>query len=365
MSSKLGHIIQISLFGESHGKGIGVILEGIKAGECIDEGALSSLLERRAPGRNPLTSQRREVDSPQILSGIYKGKTTGSPICLYVANQDKRSQDYDLTAPRPSHGDYPAYIKHRGFADLRGGGHFSGRLTLGMCMAGGIALQILERKGIYIGGHYAQIGRVKDKAFQLADMTKEQLQALNQSEFPLLNDRVRSLMEMEVYQAKEDLDSVGGILEVAAIHLPIGLGEPIFDSLEGNLSKAIFGIPGVKGVEFGLGFEGSLMRGSQYNDAFVVEDGHIKTKTNHNGGILGGMSTGMPLTLRVAMKPTPSIYQSQDSFDYETKEKKKIQIRGRHDPCIALRALPVVEAMVALTILDFLSLRNEDEDGFR
>ena len=275
-----------------------------------------------------------------------------------ILNQDVKYDDYDKIASlaRPSHADYPAQVRYQGYQDFRGGGHFSGRLTAPICIAGGIAKQILERRNIYIGAHLQSVGTVHDKKYTTVNLTKEELFTPIVNEIPVLNSACIPSIKKEIETAKIELDSIGGIIECACIGLPAGIGDPMFGGIENKISSAIFGIPAIKGIEFGLGFEATTIKGSQNNDAYTVENGIIATKTNHHGGILGGITTSMPLIFRVAVKPTPSIAQEQDTIDMQTLKLDKLSITGRHDPCIALRAVPVVEAITALTLLDALAL---------
>lgn len=323
MSSEFGKYIKISLFGESHGKAIGVVIDGLPSGEEIDQAELRAFMARRAPGAHgALATARKESDVPEFMSGVLNDKTTGSPVCIIIENKDMRSSDYEKTRniPRPGHADFTAYIRYSGHADMRGGGHFSGRLTAPLCAAGGIALQILKRRGIKINAHLAEAGGVTGEA---------------------MYELIKNL----------DGDSVGGIIECRAEGVPAGLGGGIF-GFESSLSAALFGIPGVKGVEFGSGFAGAGRRGSENNDAFCMKNGDIVTATNNHGGLLGGITTGMPLVFRIALKPTPSVALEQDSVDLTTRKNVKLKIEGRHDPCIAVRAVPVAEAIAALVILD-------------
>ena len=355
MSSEFGHLLRISVFGQSHGRAIGVNMDGLPAGEAIDLEELQRFLDRRRPGQSGLTTARKEGDRPVFLSGLENGVTCGSPLCAIIENSDQHSQDYRnlKTTPRPGHADYTAHVKWGGQADMRGGGHFSGRLTAPLCIAGGIARQILARRGIFVGAHLASVASVPDDAFPLLP-TRQQLESPGSKAFPVLNDQAGEAMQSAILAAKNDLDSVGGVIECAAIGLPAGLGAPMFDGLENRLAAALFGIPAVKGLEFGAGFGAAGLRGSENNDPFAVSDGKIVTETNHAGGILGGITTGMPLVLRVAMKPTPSIAKPQQSVDLTACTPAALEIHGRHDPCIAPRAVPVVEAVTASVLLDVL-----------
>ena len=355
MSSEFGKILKVSVFGQSHGTAIGVNIDGLPAGESIDLEELQRFLDRRRPGKSPLSTARNEGDVPEFLSGLENGKTCGAPLCAIIRNSDQHSSDYTELAdkPRPGHADYTAWVKWKGHADMRGGGHFSGRLTAPLCIAGGIAKQILARRGIYVGAHLHSVGKYLDAP--LPDCPAPELfEAVAAKPFPVLNDKNGDLMQKLIERARQELDSVGGVVECAAIGVPAGLGDPMFDGIENRLAAALFGIPAVKGVEFGAGFTAPCLHGSQNNDAFAVEDGRIVTTTNHAGGILGGITTGMPVLLRAAFKPTPSIGQIQKTVSLSAKENANLQIHGRHDPCIAHRAVPVVEAVTATVLLDLL-----------
>lgn len=355
MSSEFGHLLKISVFGQSHGKAIGVVVDGLPAGEAIDLAELQVFLDRRKPGKNRLSTARKESDTPTFLSGLENGKTCGAPLCAVIENGDQHSSDYaGLTdTPRPGHADYTAAIKWGGQADMRGGGHFSGRLTAPLCIAGGIAKQILARRGIHVGAHLSEAAGIGDESFPLHP-TAALFQEIAAKDFPVLSDAAGERMQQAILAARESLDSVGGIVECAAIGLPAGLGDPMFDGVENRLAAALFGIPAVKGVEFGAGFAAARSRGSENNDAFSIRDGAVVTDTNHAGGILGGITNGMPLVLRTALKPTPSISGEQKTVRLSQMEETPLQIRGRHDPCIAHRAVPVVEAVTAAVLLDLL-----------
>ena len=355
MSSEFGHLLKISVFGQSHGKAIGVVVDGLPAGEAIDLDELQAFLDRRKPGKNRLSTARKEADAPTFLSGLENGKTCGAPLCAVIENGDQHSGDYaGLTdTPRPGHADYTAAVKWGGQADMRGGGHFSGRLTAPLCIAGGIAKQILARRGIHVGAHLSEVAGIADDPFPLHP-TAELFEKLAAKDFPVLDDGAGERMQQAILAAREELDSVGGIVECAAIGLPAGLGDPMFDGVENRLAAALFGIPAVKGVEFGAGFAAARSRGSENNDAFSVQNGAVVTDTNHAGGILGGITNGMPILLRTAMKPTPSIARAQKTVRLSQMEEIPLEIRGRHDPCIAHRAVPVVEAVTAAVLLDLL-----------
>lgn len=355
MSSEFGHLLKISVFGQSHGRAIGAVVDGLPAGEAIDLDELQAFLDRRKPGKNRLSTARKESDAPTFLSGLENGKTCGAPLCAVMENGDQHSGDYaGLTdTPRPGHADFTAAVKWGGQADMRGGGHFSGRLTAPLCIAGGIAKQILARRGIHVGAHLSEVAGIADDPFPLHP-TAELFEKLAAKDFPVLDDGAGERMQQAILAAREALDSVGGIVECAAIGLPAGLGDPMFDGVENRLAAALFGIPAVKGVEFGAGFAAARSRGSENNDAFSVADGAVVTDTNHAGGILGGITNGMPILLRTAMKPTPSIARAQKTVRLSQMEEIPLEIRGRHDPCIAHRAVPVVEAVTAAVLLDLL-----------
>ena len=355
MSSEFGKILRVSIFGQSHGRAIGVNIDGLPAGEPIDFEELQRFLDRRAPGRSPQSTRRREEDRPNVLSGVENGVTCGAPLCAVIENADQHSSDYETLrdTPRPSHADYTAWVKWGGQADLRGGGHFSGRLTAPVCIAGGIAKQLLARRGIFVGAHLASVGPERDDAFPLRP-TGEQFAAIAAKAFPVLNDGAGERMKAVIAAAAAQGDSVGGTVECAVIGLPAGLGAPMFDGVENRLAAVLFGIPAVKGVEFGAGFAAASLRGSENNDPFTVEDGKVATVSNRCGGILGGITNGMPVTFRLAVKPTPSIARPQQTVSLSRMENAELTVRGRHDPCIAHRAVPVAEAVAAAVVLDMI-----------
>ena len=355
MSSEFGNLLKISVFGQSHGKAIGVVVDGLPAGEAIDLEELDRFLDRRRTGKNRLSTARKESDVPVFLSGLENGVTCGAPLCAVIENSDQHSSDYRelRDKPRPGHADYTAYVKWRDQADMRGGGHFSGRLTAPLCIAGGIAKQILSRRGVYVGAHLQSVGTVADALFPLRP-TKELFETVAAKPFPVLDDQAGERMQSLILEARQNLDSVGGVIECAAVGLPAGLGDPMFGGVENRLAAALFGIPAVKGVEFGDGFAAARARGSANNDPFRMEDGRVVTETNHAGGILGGITSGMPLVLRTAMKPTPSIARPQRTVSLSAGADTELVIHGRHDPCIAHRAVPVVEAVTAAVLLDLL-----------
>ena len=347
--------IELTIFGESHGKAIGITIGNLPSGIQIDLGEVSRDMKRRAPGQNKMSTARKEADQVEILSGLQDGITTGAPLTGVIYNSDQHSKDYSLlkTNMRPGHSDYPAYIKYKGFNDVRGGGHFSGRITAPIVFAGNIAKQILKQKGIVVGAHILSIGNVKDERFPY-NVDETLLSSLSQKQYPTIKEDVFEKMEATILKARENLDSVGGKVECVALHVPAGIGEPFFDSLESHLSSLMFSIPAVKSVSFGDGEMIDQMLGSEANDCYYYDDEKVKTKTNHNGGITGGISNGMPIIFRVGIKPTPSISQVQQTVNIKTKENTELEIIGRHDPCIVPRAVVVVESMAALGILDMM-----------
>ncbi len=355
MKNTIGNSVTVTLFGESHGEAIGCVIDGIAPGVSVDEVFIASQMEKRK-GINAISTPRREADEVKILSGVFEGKTTGTPICLMIENGDTKSKDYSLTRfiARPGHADYTAECKYHGFQDFRGGGHFSGRLTAPLVAAGAIAISALKNKGIYIGTHIARCGGICDRSFE---NIKEDIELLDSLEMPVLCEDNRREMLSYIENVRADGDSVGGILSTAVIGMPEGVGEPWFDSVESMLSHALFSIPAVKGVEFGRGFGFSSMRGSDANDPFRVKDGKIVTLTNNNGGVNGGITNGMPITFNLAVKPTPSIYKSQQTVDFEKREDTVLDIKGRHDPAIIHRARVVVDSITALVLCDLLTTR--------
>ncbi len=359
MSSTWGKNIKISIFGESHGKAIGVTIDGLPSGIKIDFGKINSFMKERAPGRTPWSTPRKEEDNVDIISGYNNGYTTGTPLTGLIYSTDTRSQDYDNTKyiVRPSHADYTGNIRYKGYNIIAGGGHFSGRLTAPLAFAGAIAIQILEIKGISVNARIYSIGNIKDDAIDYCkDFSFEQIADNN---FPTVSETAKEKMIDYILECKKQKDSVGGIIEVIINSLPAGIGSPIFDNLESNIASVLFAIPGVKGVEFGAGFAIAGQKGSEANDAFDIKDEKIITTSNSNGGILGGISNGMPLVARCAIKPTPSIAREQNSVDIKSNSKEKLEIKGRHDPCIVPRAIPVVKAAAALAILDTYFEQNE------
>ncbi len=352
MSNVWGKNITLSIFGESHGEGTGIVIGGLPPGERLDEDEIEYDMSRRAPGTNVFSTARVEKDRVRILSGLYNSKTTGTPLCGIIMNEDRRPADYNRNLLRPGHADYTAFMKYKGFQDHRGGGHFSGRLTAPLTFAGSIARQSLGRRGIVIGAHINQIGKAKDKELTL--INKEILDGFRASPFPLLDLNVEKEMKNAILLAKEQRDSVGGIIECAAFGLPAGLGSPFFHSVESVVSAMMFSIPGIKGIEFGKGFGLASMQGSEANDPIRLAEDKIVTVTNHSGGINGGISNSMPIVFRVVVRPTASVGKPQDTVDIEKMLNATIEIKGRHDPCIVPRVVPVVESCLALCILDLM-----------
>ena len=352
MSSMFGNRIRVSLFGQSHGEKIGCLIDGLPAGEPIDQDELQAFMARRAPGGQYAT-KRKEADMPCIVSGLFQDHTCGAPLCVLIDNTDTRSSDYQKDIPRPGHADYPAEIRYHGFQDYRGGGHFSARLTAALCAAGGILKQLLSRRGIAVGAHLLSVGDVKDASFDPLSLSPGQLAQLRSS-FPVYDEEAEEKMKALIDSVRMEGDSIGGTVECAVLGVPVGVGEPVFDGIENRIAQAVFGIPAVKGIEFGEGFAASRMRGSQNNDAYEWRDGHIALKSNHAGGILGGLSDGAPIIFRAAFKPTPSISQAQHSVSLSARRDAILEISGRHDPCVAVRAVPVVEAAAAMAIADLI-----------
>ncbi len=352
--SSFGENTRLTIFGESHGEGIGAVLDGVPAGCRIDMDRVYAQMARRAPGKDKTATPRLEKDVPRVLSGMLDGVTTGAPIACLIENTNTRSGDYAnlLEKPRPGHSDYTAFVKYGGNNDIRGGGHFSGRLTAPLVFAGAVLRQILETEGIKIAAHIESIGGVSDERFNPVCIGDELMERLSGSAFSLINTSVEEKMRAEVESARADGDSVGGVIECAVTGLPVGIGGPLFDGLEGQIAKAVFGIPAVKGVEFGAGFGSAKLRGSQNNDPFAVKDETVVTETNNCGGILGGISNGMPLVFRAAIKPTPSIAKEQKTVNLTSATDDLLAVRGRHDPCIVPRAVSVVEAAAAIAIFD-------------
>lgn len=356
MSSTYGEKIKISVFGESHGNGIGVVIDGLPAGVKIDMDKVLVQMARRAPGNDKTATTRKESDIPKILSGMLNGVLTGAPLCAVIENTNTKSGDYGniMSCPRPGHSDYTAFVKYNASNDVRGGGHFSGRITAPIVFAGAVCRQILENKGIKIAAHINSIGDVNDIRFDPVSIDDELINRLNNSPFSLIDQSIEQDMRSQVEAARINLDSIGGTVECAVTGIKAGIGEPMFNGVEGVIAKAVFGVPAIKGIEFGRGFELAKMRGSQSNDPFEYKDGKVVTKTNNCGGILGGITDGMPILFTAAVKPTPSIAQKQQTVDLQKKENTQLEIKGRHDPCIVPRAVPVIEAVTAIAIINLM-----------
>lgn len=356
MTATLGEKIKLTIFGESHGLGIGCVIDGLPPGCAIDLDAVKKEMQRRAPGKSPLATARNEKDAFMIESGFFEGRTTGTPLCVLISNSDQHSGDYSKlkNVMRPGHADYSGKVKYNGFNDYRGGGHFSGRLTAPLVFMGAVAKQILAKRGIYVGAHIAAIAGVKDTPFNPLDESADTFFELAQKSFQVLDDAAGNEMQQLILAAKQSCDSVGGVIECMAINLPAGIGAPFFDSLESRLAHALFSVPAVKGIEFGKGFALTQMPGSEANDQMYYDNGMVKTYTNNNGGITGGITNGMPVLFKAAVKPTPSIAKVQKTVDLSTESNTELVITGRHDPCIVQRAVPVIECVAAWIILDML-----------
>ncbi|MEL7648958.1 MAG: chorismate synthase [Sedimentibacter sp.] len=361
MSSMTGNKLKISIFGESHGEAIGVVMDGLPSGLEIDLSFIEKQMARRAPGKNNISTGRSEGDLFRIVSGIFEGRTTGAPLCAMIQNQDTRSRDYSelKIKMRPGHSDYTGHVKYSGFNDYRGGGHFSGRITAPLLFAGSLAMQILENyKGIYIGSRIQKIYTVEDST--PFEESEECVLNLRNKEFPVIGDEASQNMQQEILKAREEGDSVGGVAETLILNVPAGYGEPFFDSVESRLSHMMFSIPAVKAIEFGEGFNMANMKGSQSNDPYMMQGTRVITSTNNSGGILGGITNGMPIKFRTAIKPTPSISKTQKTVNIEEMQNTTLQVTGRHDPCILHRAIPVIDGAAALVVLDLI-LEREGE----
>lgn len=357
MSGMWGSKIKLSIFGESHGNAIGITIDGLPAGFSIDMDKIMMEMARRAPGKSSLSTPRKESDIPEILSGYFEGKTTGTPLCAIIRNSNTKSKDYSKLKDvmRPGHADYTGAVRYKGFNDYRGGGHFSGRITAPLVFVGAICKQILEVKGIIVSAHINSIGKIKDCSFLESDISDELLNSFKEKELPLINTKLEDEMRQEILSARSSGDSIGGTIECAILGVSPGIGDPFFDSVESTLAHLMFSVPAVKGIEFGKGFDISKMRGSEANDEYYLENGNIKTKTNNNGGILGGITNGMPIIFNVAIKPTASIFKEQNAVNIVTMEETTLCIEGRHDPCIVQRALPVIEAVAAIGITELMN----------
>ena len=357
MASSWGEQLKITLFGESHGPAVGVVIDGVPAGETLDPNEIQRVMARRSPGRNRWSSARSEEDSVTIVSGWYQGQTTGTPLCMMIANKDARLKDYEKfsSIPRPSHADYTGLVRFRGAADPRGGGHFSGRLTAPLCAAGAICKQMLERRGVEIFARVAELGGVPDAELDTANPDIERLRTLSKKEFPVLDDLQGEKMLALVEDVRTKGDSVGGVIQCLILGLPAGLGDPIFGGVESRLASLLYGIPAVKAVSFGDGFAVARRLGSENNDPlYLDDDGQVRTATNHEGGLNGGVTNGMPVVFQIAIKPTPSIALQQRSVNMETGTEELLTIEGRHDPCIVPRAVVAVEAAAAIAMTDLM-----------
>lgn len=348
--------ISLSIFGESHGPAIGCIIDNLPAGEALDLEEINGFMARRAPKKDGTSTMRSEKDMPEIISGFFEGKTTGEALCAVIKNSDQHSGDYKSisSAARPGHADYTGFVRYNGANDPRGGGHFSGRLTAPLVFAGAVCGQLLKRRGITTGAHIYSVSDVFDTPFDPVNISAETLEEVKKRYLPLSDVSADERMREKIALARENLDSVGGVIECAAVNVPAGIGSPIFDGLENRIAQLVFGIPAVKGIEFGAGFKAASLFGSQNNDEFYIDGETVKTKTNNAGGILGGISSGMPIIFRTAVKPTPSIARPQNTVDFRKKENGVIEIKGRHDPCIVPRAVPCIEAALNIALISCL-----------
>lgn len=357
MGSCFGSKVKISVFGESHGTAIGVVIDGLPSGEKIDMDEIYAQMARRAPGNDKTATPRKEADKPEIIAGLLDGVTTGAPLAAVIYNTNTRSADYGniMSAPRPGHSDYTAYLRYNGFNDVRGGGHFSGRLTANLVFAGAVIRQILKRKGIEIAAHIYSIGDVCDEPFNPTGISQELVDRLNKEKFALVNPDKEGELRAAVDAVRVKGDSIGGVVECIIQGMPSGIGEPMFGGVENVISSVVFGVPAVKGIEFGSGFAGSKTTGSQNNDEFYYdENGTVRTRTNNHGGALGGITSGMPIIFRAAVKPTSSISIRQNTIDLQSKENTTLSVKGRHDPCIVTRAVSVIEAAAAIAVINML-----------
>ncbi len=358
MSSIWGRRFTVDIFGESHGVKIGAVIHGIPAGTVFDFPGIRAFLDRRRPGGEAWSTKRSEADDFEIVSGYFGGHATGTPLCVLFHNTAQRSSDYDGGQNRPGHADFTGHVRYKGFNDARGGGHFSGRLTAPLVFAGAAAQQILSQNDIYFATHLRRIADIEDKGFDKTHVSKQLADKLSASRFPIIDESVREAMENEVKTAASEGDSVGGIVECAVCGIPAGVGSPLFDTVESALSSLLFAIPAVKGVSFGAGFSFAQMRGSQANDAYTVKGGRIVTTSNNNGGIIGGITNGMPLVFETVIKPTPSISRPQQTVNLQTQKQETIEIKGRHDACIVPRAAAAIEAAASIGVLDLLMERG-------
>ncbi|MBQ9763911.1 MAG: chorismate synthase [Phascolarctobacterium sp.] len=356
MSGIYGMNIKMAIYGESHGASIGLVIDGVPPGLKLDLEAIEKEMARRAPGKNQLSTQRKESDSFAIQSGFFEGYTTGTPLCVVIKNSDQHSKDYSILKDkmRPGHADYAGFVRYQGFNDYRGGGHFSGRLTAPLVFIGAVAKQALAQAGIIVGAHILQIADIKEENFNPLGIDDKKIAELNGKSFCVMDDAIGEKMQAKILEAKANLNSVGGVIEAMVTNVPAGLGAPYFDSVESRLSHALFSVPAVKGVEFGDGFAISELTGAEANDQLHYEEGKVVAETNHNGGITGGITNGMPVIFRVAIKPTPSISREQRTISLQEQCDTTLTIVGRHDPCIVQRAVPVIEAVTAWTMWDLL-----------
>ncbi len=357
MSSSFGNNFKITIFGESHSDGVGVVIDNVPAGIKFDLNEIEEFMQRRAPGRNSLSTQRKEPDKLRIISGILDGVSCGSPIAVVIENTDVRSRDYEKmrNIPRPGHSDYPAAIKHNNANDIRGGGHFSARLTAPLCFAGAIAKQLLAKKGVTVAAHIYSVADVYDTPFKDVSLDTKLIGDIASKELAVIDDSIAEKIANKILDTKNSGDSIGGVVECCVLGMPVGIGEPIFGGIENKIASAIFSVPAVKGVEFGAGFEVANLRGSENNDEFFIQNGAVLTKTNNHGGILGGLSSGMPIIVRAALKPTPSIAKLQKSIDLSTMSDTELKIEGRHDPCVVPRGVVAIEAAVAIAVADYFN----------
>lgn len=367
MSGIWGDKYKLSIFGESHGKAIGIVLNGLPPGIELDLEAIKEEMKRRAPGRDDLSTPRKEADEFEIVSGIMENTTTSAPLCSMIWNSSQRSKDYSHIryVMRPGHADYPGFVKYSGFNDYRGGGHFSGRITAPIVFAGAVAKQILKLKGITIGAHIKSISDVSEDSFDSLNLNESTLETVSRKQFPVIDEEIGEKMKKVILDAKNELDSVGGVVEVGVCGVSVGLGDPFFDSIESKISSLVFSVPGTKGIEFGAGFDISRMKGSVSNDEYYMEGQNVKTYSNNNGGVMGGISNGMPIIYRVAIKPTSSISKTQRTIDVSSKENTSLEVHGRHDPCIVHRTVPVLESVTAIALLDLILSEGVDSFGSR
>ncbi|MEM2972265.1 MAG: chorismate synthase [Candidatus Bathyarchaeia archaeon] len=350
--NSFGKAFVITCFGESHGKCVGVVIDGCPVGLPLSERDIQTELDKRKPGTTSISTPRTEEDKAEILSGVFNGYTTGAPICIIVWNKNIKSEPYEIvkTKPRPGHADYTAYLRYGGFQDYRGGGRFSGRITIAYVMAGAVAKKLLKKLGTEILAHTIQIGKIRlSKKVSYEEIRRNVYENAVRCSDP----QTAALMEKEILKVKEEGDSLGGIVECVALNYPAGMGDPIFDSLDADIAKIMFNVPSVKGVEIGAGFNAASMKGSENNDQFKIENGKVATETNNCGGILGGISTGMPIIAKIAFKPTSSILKKQKTIDLERMERAELKLSGRYDPCIVPRAVPVVESCMAIVLVDY------------